>query len=189
MWATDGMLNKYNCCSVLDGMEKLLVSSDGGHHPFLTEQGESPESTSCTLTVRIPSNSDWARPTRSPCERGVCCAWCLSWNIFFRNWILEDHLEFVKLLEIHFRLRILLSWAIPYAVLLQTTKQLLYRLVTVWSLAVLGRGRCKIQGCPPRGEICFLSDGKADRKTYCPWYNWVVLMLRYTLCQVFVIVR
>jgi hypothetical protein len=123
VWATDGMLTKYNCCSLLDGMEKLLVVSAGDHHPFLTEQGESPESTLYTLTVRIPSNSDWGRPTRSPCKRGVCCVWCLSWNIFFRNRILEDHLEFVKLLEIHFRLRILLSLAILYAVLLQTTKQ------------------------------------------------------------------
>jgi hypothetical protein len=34
-------------------MEKLLVSHDGDHHPFLTEQGESPESTPFTLTVRI----------------------------------------------------------------------------------------------------------------------------------------
>jgi hypothetical protein len=46
----------------------------------------------------------------------VCViAWCVSWIIFFKSRILKEHLELVKLLEMHFRLRFLLSWATLYA--------------------------------------------------------------------------
>jgi hypothetical protein len=114
--------------------------------------------------------------------------WYLSWNIFFRNRILKDRLEFMKLLEMYFILRILLSWAILYAVLLQTAKQLLYRLVTVCSQSWVEVG-VKSKDVHPVERSVFLGMAEHTERLAALGITEESSCCRYTLCQVFVIVN
>jgi hypothetical protein len=90
-------------------------------------------------------------------------------------------------LKIHCRLRILLSWAILYAVLLQTTKQLLYRLVTVCSQS-WGEVGVKFKDVHPVERIVFWVMAEHTERLAALGITEESSSCRYTLCQGFVIV-